>query len=282
MSKKSKNRINEVIMYVVLITIGIVMIYPLIWMFFASFKTNEEIYGSIALLPKSYSFQAFVDGWNAIGGNTYAVFFKNSFLLVLPTTILTVVASTLTAYGFARFNFRGKKALFALLMSTLMLPNAILIIPRYAIFRDLNVLDGYGPFYLMAAFACYPFFSYMLIQFLRGLPRDLDESAYIDGCGTFKTLTHILLPLLKPALFSAGLFQFLWTYNDYFNSLIYINTVKKYTVSMALRLSLDTESVVIWKNVMAMSCLAVLPVVILFFFAQKYFVEGIATTGLKG
>lgn len=282
MSKKSKNRINEVIMYVVLITIGIVMIYPLIWMFFASFKTNEEIYGSIALLPKSYSFQAFVDGWNVIGGNTYAVFFKNSFLLVLPTTILTVVASTLTAYGFARFNFRGKKALFALLMSTLMLPNAILIIPRYAIFRDLNVLDGYGPFYLMAAFACYPFFSYMLIQFLRGLPRDLDESAYIDGCGTFKTLTHILLPLLKPALFSAGLFQFLWTYNDYFNSLIYINTVKKYTVSMALRLSLDTESVVIWKNVMAMSCLAVLPVVILFFFAQKYFVEGIATTGLKG
>ena len=192
------------------------------------------------------------------------------------------MASTLTAYGFARFNFRGKKALFALLMSTLMLPNAILIIPRYAIFRDLNVLDGYGPFYLMAAFACYPFFSYMLIQFLRGLPRDLDESAYIDGCGTFKTLTHILLPLLKPALFSAGLFQFLWTYNDYFNSLIYINTVKKYTVSMALRLSLDTESVVIWKNVMAMSCLAVLPVVILFFFAQKYFVEGIATTGLKG
>ncbi|RKM60294.1 carbohydrate ABC transporter permease [Butyrivibrio sp. XB500-5] len=282
MSKKLKNRINEVIMYVVLITIGIIMIYPLIWMFFASFKTNEEIYGSIALLPKSYSFQAFVDGWNAIGGNTYAVFFRNSFLLVLPTTILTVVASTLTAYGFARFNFKGKKAMFVLLMSTLMLPNAILIIPRYAIFRDLNVLDGYGPFYLMAAFACYPFFSYMLIQFLRGLPRDLDESAYIDGCGTFKTLTHILLPLLKPALFSAGLFQFLWTYNDYFNSLIYINTVKKYTVSMALRLSLDTESVVIWKNVMAMSCLAVLPVVVLFFFAQKYFVEGIATTGLKG
>ena len=282
MSKKMKNRVNEVIMYVVLIVIGVLMIYPLIWMFFASFKTNEEIYGSISLLPQSYSFQAFVDGWNAIGGNTYAVFFRNSFLLVFPTTILTVVSSTLTAYGFARFNFKGKKLAFALLMSTLMLPNAILIIPRYAIFRDLNVLDGYGPFYLMAAFACYPFFTYMLIQFMRGLPRDLDESAYIDGCGTFKTLTHILLPLLKPALFSAGLFQFLWTYNDYFNSLIYINTVKKYTVSLALRLSLDNESIVVWKNVMAMSCLAVLPVVILFFFAQKYFVEGIATTGLKG
>lgn len=269
-------------MYIVLIVVGLIMIYPLIWMFFASFKSNEEIYGSIGLLPQSYSWEAFVDGWNAIGGNTYAVFFKNSFLLVVPTTILTVLSSMLVAYGFARFEFKGKKMAFMLLLSTLMLPNAILIIPRYSIFRTLNVLDGYGPFYLMAVFACYPFFTYMIIQFLRGIPRELDESAYIDGCGTFKTLTHILLPLLKPALFSAGLFQFLWTYNDYFNSLIYINSVKKYTVSMALRLSLDSETVVVWKNVMAMSCLAVLPVVILFFIAQKYFVEGIATTGLKG
>ncbi|MBO4807453.1 MAG: carbohydrate ABC transporter permease [Lachnospiraceae bacterium] len=282
MDKKTKKKIRSIVSYLVLVVIGIIMIYPLIWMFFASFKTNEEIYGSIALLPSSYSFEAFRNGWNAIGGNTYAVFFKNSFLLVIPTTILTVVSSTLVAYGFARFNFRGKKLAFSLLLSTLMLPNAILIIPRYSIFRSLNVLDGYGPFYLMAAFACYPFFTYMLVQFMRGLPRELDESAYIDGCGTFRTLIQILLPLLKPAMFSAGLFQFLWTYNDYFNSLIYINTVKKFTVSLALRLSLDSETIVVWKNVMAMSCLAVLPVVVLFFFCQKYFVEGIATSGLKG
>ena len=282
MTRKKKKKIQSIIQYIILIVIGIIMIYPLIWMFFASFKTNEEIYGSISLLPKSYSFEAFVNGWNAIGGNTYAVFFRNSFLLVIPTTIMTVVSSTLVAYGFARFDFRGKKLAFSLLLSTLMLPNAILIIPRYTIFRELKVLDGYGPFYLMAAFACYPFFTYMLIQFMRGLPRELDESAYIDGCGTFKTLIYILLPLLKPAMFSAGLFQFLWTYNDYFNSLIYINTVRKFTVSLALRLSLDSETIVVWKNVMAMSCLAVLPVVILFFFCQKYFVEGIATSGLKG
>jgi len=269
-------------MYVVLIGIGLVMIYPLIWMFFASFKTNNEIYGGMKLLPESFSWEAYTTGWNAIGGNTYTDFFRNSFILVVPTTVLTVVASTLVAYGFARFEFKGKKLMFLLLLSTLMLPNAILIIPRYTIFRSLSVLDSYWPFYLMSMFACYPFFTYMLVQFLRGVPRELDESAYIDGCGTFKTLTSILLPLLKPAMFSAGLFQFLWTYNDYFNSLIYINTVKKYTVSMALRLSLDAESVVVWKNVMAMSCLAVLPVVVLFFLCQKYFVDGIATTGLKG
>lgn len=282
MSKKQKERIKGGFGQAIVILIGLVMIYPLVWMFFASFKTNQEIYGSIALLPESFSWEAYTDGWNGIGGNTYARFFKNSFLMVVPTTLLTVISSSLVAYGFARFEFRGKKTMFALLLSTLMLPEAILIIPRYSIFRTLGVLDSYGPFYLLSAFACYPFFIYMLIQFLRGLPKDLDESAYIDGCGTFKTFTHILLPLLKPSLFSAGLFQFLWTYNDYFNSLIYVNSVKKYTVSLALRLTLDAESVVIWKNVMAMSCVAVLPVVVLFFVCQKYFVEGIATTGLKG
>lgn len=164
----------------------------------------------------------------------------------------------------------------------LMLPNAILIIPRYTIFRDFNVLDSYYPFYLMAAFACYPFFTYMLVQFIRGIPKELDEAAYIDGCGSFGILVRILLPLLKPALFSAGLFQFLWTYNDYFNSLIYISSIKKYTVSLALRMTMDNEATTAWNSIMAMSCLVVLPVVILFFLCQKYFIEGIATTGLKG
>ncbi len=282
MSRKKKRQVHEIFMYVVLILVGLIMIFPLIWMFFASFKSNEEIYGSIALLPKEFNWEAFVNGWKGIGGNTYSLFFLNSALMVIPTTLLTVVSSTLVAYGFARFEFRGKKLGFAMLLSTLMLPNAILVIPRYSIFRSLNVLDSYWPFYLLAAFACYPFFSYMLIQFFRSIPRELDESAYIDGCGTFRTLTMILLPILKPAMFSAGLFQFLWTYNDYFNSIIYVNSVKKFTVSMALRLTMDAETVVIWKNVMAMSCLAVLPVVVLFFFCQQYFVEGIATTGLKG
>ncbi len=282
MNRNTEKKLFELMMYILLILVGLIMIYPLIWMFFASFKDNNEIYTGTKLLPASYSFDGFINGWNSVGGYTYADFFRNSFVLTIPTTVFTVISSTVVAYGFARFEFKGKKLMFTLLLSTLMLPNAILIIPRYTIFSSLNVLDSYWPFYLMAIFACYPFFTYMLVQFFRGIPRDLDESAYIDGCGTLKTLTHILLPILKPAMFSAGLFQFLWTYNDYFNSLIYINSVKKYTISMALRLSLDVESVVVWKNVMAMSFVAVLPVMILFFLCQKYFVEGIATSGLKG
>lgn len=282
MNNKSKKRVREAFSYGRMILIGLIMIYPLVWMFFASFKSNDEIFGSLSLLPKSFSLEPYIKGWQGSGGITYTKFFINTFLLVIPTTLFTVISSTLVAYGFTRFQFKGKKVLFGILISTLMLPNAVIIIPRYTIFRTLNVLDSYWPFYLAAIFACYPFFVYMLIQFMRGLPYELDESAYIDGCGTFKVLYRILLPLLKPAIFSAGLFQFLWTYNDYFNSLIYINTVKKFTVSLALRLSIDAESVIQWNQVMAMACGAVLPVVFLFFIAQKYFVEGISTTGLKG
>lgn len=277
-----KKRLNGVFPYIVLILIAFALCYPLLWMFFASFKTNAEIYSGINLLPQNFSFDAYRNGWKGVGNNTYTRFFTNSFLLVIPTALLTVLSSTLVAYGFARFEFKGKSFLFLVLLSTLMLPTSILLIPRYTIFRELNVLDGYGPFYLMSVFACYPFFTYMLVQFIRGIPRELDESARMDGCNSFRTLISILLPLLKPALFSAGLLQFLWTYNDYFNSLIYINSVKKFTISLALRLSIDTETIIVWKNIMAMSTLAVLPVVILFFFCQKYFVEGIATTGLKG
>jgi oligogalacturonide transport system permease protein len=282
MNKKTKKNIHEALVYARFIILGLIMIYPLIWMFFASFKSNDEIFGSLALLPKSFSIQPFINGWVSVGGITYGKFFLNTFRLVIPTTLFTIISSTLVAYGFTRFYFKGKKLLFGILISTLMLPNAVIIIPRYTIFRTLNFIDTYNPFYMTAIFACYPFFTYMLIQFMRGLPVELDESAYMDGCGTFKVLYRILLPLLKPALFSAALFQFLWTYNDYFNSLIYINTVKKFTISLALRLSIDAESVVQWNEVMAMACVAVIPVIIIFFVAQKYFVEGISTTGLKG
>ena len=250
MTKQQKKTLNLVLTYLVIILIGSVLLFPIAWMISAAFKTNDEIFGSIALLPKSFRFQNFIDGWKSAGIYTYATYFINSFIMVIPTTLLTIASSALVAYGFARFNFPFKKQLFAILFSTLMLPNSVII--------------------------------YQLIQFMRGIPRDLDESACIDGCGSFRIFWQILLPLMKPALFSAGLFQFLWTYNDYFNSLIFINSVKKYTISLALRLSVDAESVVVWGRVMAMACVAVLPLVLLFFAAQKYFVEGIATSGLKG
>lgn len=202
--------------------------------------------------------------------------------MVVPTVLLTVASCSIVAFGFARFRFPGKKLLFGLMLSTLMLPNSVIIIPRYLIFSKLGVLNTYYPFYLPALLACFPFFIFMIVQFLRGIPRELDEAAYIDGCSSFQLFIKILLPLMKPALFSAGLFQFMWTYNDFFNSLIYISSVKKFPVSLGLRASLDTASQVQWNNVMAMSLISILPSIIIFFFAQKYFVEGVSAGAVKG
>ena len=284
MPRRRLRKRNSVSMglYIAVLVVGLVMLLPIVWMFFATFKTNEEIFGSLKLLPTSWSFQPYIDGWNVNGRITYATFYLNTFVLTLVTTLITVFIAALVAYGFARFRFPMKKLLFTILISTLMLPNAVLMIPRYSIFNTLGMLDSYMPFYMQALLGCYPFFIFMLIQFLRGIPRDLDESAYIDGCSEIGVLTKILLPLLKPALFSAALFQFMWTYNDYTNVLIYINSVKKYTLSLALRLSLDSESVVQWNKVMAMSFLSMVPLGILFFAAQKYFVEGMMTGAIKG
>lgn len=282
--KKRKYRRNRVsvLTYVIVLTVGIAMLFPIVWMFFATFKSNVEIFGTTKLLPESFSFQSYIDGWNVNSHITYTTFFKNSFVLTLVTTVLTVLSSSVVAYGFARFQFPGKKLLFSVLIATLMLPGAVVMIPRYALFNKLSMIDSYWPFYLQGLLCCNSFFVFMLIQFIRGLPKELDESAYLDGCSEVRVFTGILAPLMKPALFSAGLFQFMWTYNDYTNVLIYINSVKKYTLSLALRLSLDSESVVQWNKVMAMSFLSILPLILLFFAAQKYFVEGIATSGLKG
>lgn len=282
MLKKRSKKTKRALDYLIIFVIGVILLYPIIWMFFSTFKSNDEIFSSVKLLPKSFGFGYYTEGWKGTGKVSYTSFFINTFVLVLPTTILTVASSALVAYGFARFRFPGKKILFAILIATLMLPNSVIIIPRYSLYNTFHWVNTYLPFYVPAVLACYPFFIYMLIQFLRGLPRELDESAYIDGCGTFRTFIQVLLPLMKPALFSAGLFQFLWTYNDYFNSLIFINSVKKFPISLALRMSLDAESVVQWGKVMAMASVAVLPVILLFFAAQKYFVEGIATSGIKG
>jgi len=277
----SKKRFGLILSYFIIFIIGIFMVYPIIWMFFATFKSNNEIFGSLKLLPNHFSLDSYIKGWKSVGDTTYTNYFINTFLLVVPTTLFTICSSSFVAYGFARFKFPGKKIMFSILIATLMLPNAVVIIPRYVLFNQFHWIDSYLPFYVPALLSCYPFFVFMMVQFIRGLPTELDESAYIDGCGSFRIFCSILMPLMKPALFSAGLFQFMWTYNDYFNPLIFINSVTKYPISLALRMTMDGESVVQWNVIMAMAFLAVIPLMVLFFSAQKYFVDGIATTGLK-
>lgn len=281
---RSKRKVNTktVITHIILTIMMIIMIYPLAWLFLSSFKPNNEIFGSIKLLPTTVVWDSYIKGWIGNGQFSFGRYMLNTFKLVIPVVTFTIISSILVAYGFARFKFPFKNILFALMISTLMLPNAVIIIPRYILFNEFKWLNSYLPFTMPALFACYPFFIYMFIQFFRGLPKEMDESATMDGCNSFLILTKILLPLCKPAIFSAAIFQFMWTWNDFFNPLIYINSVSKYTVSLALRMSLDTTAAANWNEIMAMSIVSILPCVLIYFFAQEHFVDGIATTGLKG
>jgi len=276
---KSKN----LPVYIILGLVGVVMIYPLLWLFFATFKENIEIFGSLTFLPKKFSLEPYIKGWKGSGQFTYTTFYLNTLKLVVPTVVLTVLSTGIVAYGFARFNFPGKNILFMLMISTLMLPDSVVIIPRYVAFNKFGWVDTYMPFWIPALLACYPFFIFMQIQFLRGIPKELDESAYIDGCNPFMTYVKILFPLLKPSIFSVVIFQTLWRWNDYFNNLIYISSVKNYTLSLALKMSIDGQGASTpWNQVLAMSFLSIIPPILLYFFAQKYFVEGITAGGIKG
>lgn len=282
MMKKKVKKMSPWISFTIVLLFGLVMVYPLIWMFFASFKTNTEINLGTALLPEQFDLSGFINGWKSTGQHTFADYFINTFIMVVPTVLFTVVSSTLVAYGFARFSFKGSKLLFGIMLSTLMLPDSVLIIPRYVLYRDLGWLNSYLPFWIPAALGCYPFFIYQEIQFLRAIPKELDEAAKIDGCNSFQILIHILLPILKPSMISIAIFQTLWRWNDFMNPLIYINSVSKYPLSLGLRMGLDVASATNWNEIMAMASVSIIPLVIMYFCLQKYFVEGIATSGLKG
>jgi oligogalacturonide transport system permease protein len=222
MIRKSKSDIRNFLLHLLLSLLGAIMIYPLVWMFFASFKTNDEIFNSVRLLPAEFNLDGYILGWKGnrqIGFNTFLI---NTLKLVVPTVIFTVISSPLVAYGFARFRFPFHRILFALMLSTLMLPNTVLVVPRYIMFRNFGWLDTYLPFTIPALLATAPFYTFMIYQFLRSLPVELDESAKIDGLGPIGILLRILLPLLKPAIFSAAVFQLIWTWNDFFNVLIFV------------------------------------------------------------
>lgn len=268
--------------FLLLSVLGILFLYPLLWLVSASFKPNQEIFSTIGLIPSRVVWDAYWKGWQGIGRNSFGVFLRNTVVLTAPTVLLTLLSSTLVAYGFARFRFPLKKLFFALLMSSLMLPDAVIMIPRYILFRNLGWLNTYLPFYVPALLGVNAFFIFLLIQFFRGIPRELDEAAVVDGCGSFRILVRVVLPLSLPALVSVCLFQFIWTWNEFFNVLIYINSVAKFPVSLGLRLTLDNEGAVHWNRVMAMSVVAILPCVAVFLAMQRHFVEGITTTGLKG
>ena len=282
MTREQRNLMNLILRYIVLIVVGVIMIYPLVWMVGASFKTNSEIFSGINFIPINPTLDGYKRGFAGYEGMTLLHFMGNTYKFVIPKVIVTVVSATLTAYGFARFQFIGKKFSFMVLLSTLFLPQVVLNVPQYILFNQIGWLDSYLPIVIPSLLAGDTYFVYMLIQFLRGIPKELEEAAEIDGCNVLQRLWFVIVPMLKPSIVSCALFQFMWASNDFMGPLIYINSVRKYPVSIFLRMSMDAEVGFEWNRVLAMSLLAIIPSLVVFFAAQNSFVDGIAAGGVKG
>jgi oligogalacturonide transport system permease protein len=277
-----KERLSAALRYLALGSMGLVMLYPMLWLVGASFKTNAEVFTEIGFWPSHFDFGAYAKGWKTSSEYTFATYFLNSFLIIIPKVIVTVISCVLVAYAFARFEFWGKKMLFSVMVGTMMLPLIILRLPQYLMFKEFDWIDSYLPLIVPSAFATDTFFVFMLVQFLRGIPRDMEEAAQIDGCNPLQLLWYILVPILKPAIISVVVFQFIWTMNDFMGPLIYLSTVEKYPVSLALKMSIGATEEVEWASVIAISVVALVPSLVVFFLAQRHFIEGAASSGIKG
>ncbi len=280
---KEKRMIKSVIYHVLVFICGLIMLYPLIWMVMSSFKPTNTIFQTAgSLIPETFTLENYINGWKGFAKVTFSTFLKNSLFISVVATIGTVLSSAVVAYGFARFQFKGKKLLFSAMLLSMMLPAQVLMIPQYLWFQKLGWVGSYKPLIVPYCFAIQGFFVYLISNFISGIPKDLDEAAKIDGCSYVSIFTKIILPLIKPALVTSSIFSFMWRWDDFLSALLYVNKSIQYPVSLALKLFCDPGSSSDYGAMFAMASLSILPSVLIFVFFQRYLVEGISTSGLKG
>ena len=272
--------VRAVLKHAAMILASFVMIYPLLWMVVSSLRPNDEIFRNATLWPLSFDLDNYVRGWTAQSFD-FGHYILNSTLLVVGCVIGNLFACTLTAYAFARLRFWGRNIAFAIMLMTLMLPIHVVIVPQYIVFSQTGWVNTLVPLILPKFLATDAFFIFLMVQFIRGIPRELDEAARIDGCGHFRIFFRIVLPLMTPALATTTIFTFMWTWNDFFGSLIYLTTPENFTVPIALKAYLDSQGSSDWGAMFAMSIVSLIPLFLVVLFAQRALVRGFATTGLK-
>ncbi len=283
MKGKSNQVFAKLMTHLFIIVLGLAMLYPVLWMITSSLKPNNMIFSDTSLIPKAVTLENYVSGWKGYAGISFSKFFANSLGLCLAAIVANLASCSMAAYAFGRLKFAGKNLWFSIMMITLMLPAHVTLVPRYILFNTFGWVGSYLPIVVPKFLATDAFFVFLLVQFIRSLPTDLDEAAIIDGCGKVGIYFRIVLPLATPAIITTALFTFLWTWDDFFNHLLYLTKPETYTVSRALRTFVgDAGAVSNWGGAMAMSTLSMIPCFVLFFSLQKYFVQGIATTGIKG
>ena len=278
-----KKRYQEGIYHILVLFGALVMIYPLLWMILSSFKSTEMVLPTAAnLIPSTWTLDNYVRGWQGFMGYTFGTFFLNSFIISLSSTFGTLMSSAFVAYALQRLKFKLRGLLFVLVLSTMMLPAQILMIPQFMWYRHLNWVGTYYPMILPYFFAIQGFFVYLIMNFIGGIPKTLDEAAKIDGCSYYGIFFRIILPLIVPALVTSAIFSFIWRWDDYLSALLYVNRASMRPVSLALQLFNDPSSGSDIGSTLAMSTLSIVPATIIFLIFQKSLVEGIASTGIKG
>lgn len=280
MTKKRKT--VAAVKFMILLLFALAVLYPLFWMIGSSFKPESTVFSDLGVFPKQFTLENYKIGWKSNGRVTFTTYFWNSILISALSVVGNLFSCTLAAFAFARLKFKGKGVFFSLMMMTMMLPQHAIIVPQYVYFYKLGWLDSFLPLTVPKFLATDAFFVYLLVQFIRGIPRELDEAAIVDGCSSYRVFFKIILPLCQPALVTTTIFTFMWTWNDFFTQIIYLRTVNHYTVTLGLRMFVDPTAKSAFGAMFAMSTLSVVPILILFIFFQKQLIEGIATSGLKG
>ncbi|TDD14240.1 carbohydrate ABC transporter permease [Nonomuraea diastatica] len=259
---------------------GGVMLYPLAWLVASSLKPNDLIFKDLSLWPAEWDISNYIAGWTALA-YPFDLYLVNSMVIAALTILGNLLSCSLAAYAFARLNFRGRKLFFALTLGTMMLPGHVLLVPQYILFNKMGWLDTFFPLIVPNFLATSAFYIFLMVQFIRSLPRELDEAARIDGAGTFRIFWSVILPLCKPAFATTAIFTFISSWNEFFSPLLYLTEQELYTVPLALRQFIDSEGQSQWGQMFAMSFVSLAPVIGFFIAGQKYLVKGIATTGLK-
>ncbi|WP_411374954.1 carbohydrate ABC transporter permease [Arthrobacter sp. MPF02] len=269
--------------HAVLIFFGLLMLYPLLWMLKSSFTPENQIFENFGLIPGEVTLENYVKGWNSGEGLAFVGYLLNSLLIVVGCLAGNLISCSLAAYAFARQNFKMKKIFFALMLAGIMLPYHVVAIPQYIMFSSTGLVGTtFLPLIIPKFLATDAFFIFLMVQFLRGIPKELDEAASIDGAGMIRTFWSVILPLMRPALVTTSIFTFIWTWNDFFAPLIYLTVPESYTVALGLNSLLDSQTASGLGPLFAMSVITLIPIFLFFLFAQKHLVQGIATTGSKG
>lgn len=273
----SGRRKRYVLAHILIYSLAALTVAPFVWMLLTSFKPLSEIFQvPPTWWPEEFTFQNYIDAFTAA---PFARFYGNSLFVAMAVTVGQLVTCSLAAYAFARLKFRGREVLFYIFLGTMMVPAHVTMIPGFMLLHWFGWIDTYAA--LIVPGLASAFGTFLLRQFFMTIPVELEEAAFIDGCSRMGVLWRIIIPLSKPALATLAIFTFMAVFNDFIWALIVLNTEEMYTVQLGLAIFRDRYSTE-WGNLMAGSVVATLPILIVFFFAQKYFIKGITLSGLKG